>query len=187
MCLVTFFINLLLRGEVPRWWRNRMGRPLSPPQIHQKIIWMLSNFHKTTSECWWRTPRTQKGSLFSLKGGRTPSLLGRESWRKRSFQTVGNPLTSRSVGSSGILEGNITGRKRKKKQPTEHTPSHNSQRRSSLDACISHQRMGAGQEGAGCMLRVRTGPECPEDSLRALTWDSNPNCGSAREKTETVF
>ena len=54
-----------------RWRKNRMGRPLSPPQIHQKIIWMLSNFHKTTSECWQRTPGTQKGSLFSSKGGRT--------------------------------------------------------------------------------------------------------------------
>ena len=27
-----------------RWWRNRTGRPLYHPQIHQKIIWMLSNF-----------------------------------------------------------------------------------------------------------------------------------------------
>ena len=34
----------------------------------------------------------------------------------------------------------------------------------------------------GCMLRVRTGPECPEDNLRELTWDSNPNCGIARER-----
>ena len=32
---------------------------------------MISNFHKTTSELWWRTPDTQKGSPFSLKGGRT--------------------------------------------------------------------------------------------------------------------
>ena len=56
---------------VPRWRRNKTGRPLSPPQIHQKIIWMLSNFHKTTSECWQRTPSTQKGSPFSSKGGRT--------------------------------------------------------------------------------------------------------------------
>ena len=29
---------------------------------------MLSHFHKTTSECWQRTPGTQKGSLFSSKG-----------------------------------------------------------------------------------------------------------------------
>ena len=56
-------------GEVLRWQRNRMGRPLCPPQIHQKIIWMLYKFHKTTSECWRRTPGTQKGSPFSLKGG----------------------------------------------------------------------------------------------------------------------
>ena len=32
---------------------------------------MLSNFHKTTSERWQRTPGTQKGSPLSLKGGRT--------------------------------------------------------------------------------------------------------------------
>ena len=40
-------------------------------EIHQKIIWMLSNFHKITSEHWQRTPGTQKGSPFSSKGGRT--------------------------------------------------------------------------------------------------------------------
>ena len=58
-------------GQFPRWWRNRMWRPLSPPQVHIKIIWMSSNFHKTNSESWQRTPGTQKGSLISLKGGRT--------------------------------------------------------------------------------------------------------------------
>ena len=47
-------------GVVPRWWRNRMERSLSPLQIHQKINWMLSKFHKTTSECWQRTPGTRK-------------------------------------------------------------------------------------------------------------------------------
>ena len=29
------------------------------------------------------------------------------------------------------------------------------------------------------MLRVRTGPEYPEDNLRELTRDSNPECGIA--------
>ena len=28
---------------VLRWQRNRMGRPLSPPQIHGKIIWTMSS------------------------------------------------------------------------------------------------------------------------------------------------
>ena len=32
------------------------------------------------------------------------------------------------------------------------------------------------------MLRVRTGPECPEDNLRELTGATNPNCGIARER-----
>ena len=54
-----------------RWQRNRTGRPLYPPQIHQRVIWMLSSFHKTISEHWQRTLGTQKGSPLSLKGGRT--------------------------------------------------------------------------------------------------------------------
>ena len=32
------------------------------------------------------------------------------------------------------------------------------------------------------LLRVRTGPECPEDNLRELTGDSNPNHEIAREE-----
>ena len=38
------------RGEELRWQNNRMGRPLSPLQIHQKNIWTLSKLHKTTSD-----------------------------------------------------------------------------------------------------------------------------------------
>ena len=39
------------------------------------------------------------------------------------------------------------------------------------------------------MLRVRTRLECPEDNLRELTWDRNPNCRIARErkKRERTF
>ena len=60
-----------IRGRaVLRWQRNRMGIPLYPPQIHQKTIWMLSKFHKTTSECRQRTSGTQKSSPLSSKGGR---------------------------------------------------------------------------------------------------------------------
>ena len=59
-----------IQGAVLRWQRNRTGRPLSPQQIHQKNIWTLSKFHKTTSECWQRTSGTQKSSPLSSKGGR---------------------------------------------------------------------------------------------------------------------
>ena len=48
-----------------------MGRPLSPSQIHQKNISMLSKHHKTTSECWQRTSGTQKSRSLSSKTGRT--------------------------------------------------------------------------------------------------------------------
>ena len=51
----------------------------------------------------------------------------------------------------------------------EYAPNLKSQRRSSPDARICHQRAGAEQGGAGCMRRVRTGPECPADNLRKLT------------------
>ena len=39
---VTDFIlggsKIIAKEAVLRWWRNRTGRPLSPPQIHQKNI-----------------------------------------------------------------------------------------------------------------------------------------------------
>ena len=62
-------------GAVLRWQRNRMGRSLSPWQNHQKIIWTLSKFHKTTSERWQRTTGTQKGGPFSSKGDVLSSVL----------------------------------------------------------------------------------------------------------------
>ena len=65
-----------------RWQRNRTGRPPSPPQIRQKIIWTLSKYNKTTSEHWQRTPGTQKGSPLSSKGGRTK--YKREKQRQKS-------------------------------------------------------------------------------------------------------
>ena len=55
----------------------------------------------------------------------------------------------------GISEGNIT--KKKKKKPTEYAYNRNSQWRSSPDACVHHQRVGAEQGDAGCMLRARMG------------------------------
>ena len=36
--------------------------PLSPQQIHQMIICVQSNSHRTTSECWWRTQMPRKAN-----------------------------------------------------------------------------------------------------------------------------
>ena len=43
-------------------------------------------------------------------------------------------------------------------------------------------KWGLNKEVQDALLRVRTGPECPGDNLRELTWASNPNCGIARER-----
>ena len=41
----------------------------------------------------------------------------------------------------------------------------------------SKQRLG--REVRAALLRVRTGPECPEGNLRELTWAGKPDCGIA--------
>ena len=43
-------------------------------------------------------------------------------------------------------------------------------------------KRGLNREVWAALLRVGTMPECPEDNLRELTWDRNPNCGIARER-----
>ena len=40
-------------------------------------------------------------------------------------------------------------------------------------------KQGLGREARAAVLRVRTGPECPEGDLRNLTWTSKPDCGIA--------
>ena len=40
-------------------------------------------------------------------------------------------------------------------------------------------KRGLGREAWAALLRVRTGPECPEGNLRELTRESNPDCGIA--------
>ena len=65
---VCFLIQSnILGGAVLRWWRNRMGRPISPSQIHQKNISTLSKLHKTTSECWQRTQAPRKADHWLQK------------------------------------------------------------------------------------------------------------------------
>ena len=74
------------RGAVLRWWRNRMGRPLSPSQIHQKNISMLSKF---------RTSGTQKSRSLSSKTGRKKYKR-----QKKETKEVGRELHPRK----GVLK-----------------------------------------------------------------------------------
>ena len=43
-------------------------------------------------------------------------------------------------------------------------------------------KQGLGREAQAALLRVRTGPECPEGNLSKLTWASKPDCRIARER-----
>ena len=47
-------------------------------------------------------------------------------------------------------------------------------------------KWGLHREEPAALLRVRTGPECPEGNWRELTRDSNLNCGTAREREKKL-
>ena len=57
-------------------------------------------------------------------------------------------------------------------------PNSNSPREEAAQTPVSAaSKWGLGREVLAALLRVRTGPECPEGNLRELTWDSKPDCG----------
>ena len=47
---------------------------------------------------------------------------------------------------------------------------------------LTSAKQGLNREVQAALLRVRTRLECPEGNVRELTWDSNLNCGIARER-----
>ena len=67
-------LEILWTEVVLRWQRNRIGRPLSPAQIYWKITWTLSKYHKATSDCWRRTPGTQKEIPWTEEPGGLPFM-----------------------------------------------------------------------------------------------------------------
>ena len=76
----------------------------------------------------------------------------------------------RSMGSFGISEGNITGRKKintKNPQMTCLTTTPSGEVAQTLASATS--KWGLNREAWAAVLRVRTRPECPEDNLRELT------------------
>ena len=89
--------------------------------------------------------------------------------KEEKFPNTRKPSHQRVCGEFQNLRGQHNREEKKKKKPTDYAPNPNSQWRSSLDARVHQQRVGAEQGGAGCMLRVRTRPECPEDKLKELT------------------
>ena len=69
------------------------------------------------------------------------------------------------MGSFGISEGNITGRK-KKKNPQIMCLTTTPSREVGHMLASATSKQGLNREVQATLLRVRTGPECPEDNLR---------------------
>ena len=61
-------------------------------------------------------------------------------------------------------------------------PESNSQQKSTQMIASATSKWGLNREEQATVLRVRTRPECPEGNRRELMWDSNLNCGIARER-----
>ena len=74
------------------------------------------------------------------------------------------------MGSSEISEGNITGWKKKKKNPQ------NRHLTATASKVVAQRLVSTSSEGdldrevwvASSVLSVRTGPECPEDNLKGI-------------------
>ena len=143
-------------------------------------------FIKRSFECW----ATSTKQLLNTGGGhQAPRKAAHSLWKvigqnikdKKERQNSRKPSHWQVCGEFWNLRGQHN-QQGNTHTHTEYAPNCNSQQRSSPDAHVGHQWVGAGQGGTGCTLRVRTGPEWLEDNLRELTWDSNPNCGIARER-----
>ena len=72
--------------------------------------------------------------------------------KEEKFPHSRTPSHRQVCENFGISEGNITGRKKKKKNPMGYVPNCNCQQRSSPDAWVHHQRAGPGQGGTGCII-----------------------------------
>ena len=91
--------------------------------------------------------------------------------RRKSFHTVGDPLTGVCRGSFGISEGNITRRRKKKKKKAQNTHLTTTTRGDRkvaqlLVSTTSEWGLGKEEHTQSSVLRVRTRPECHEDNLR---------------------
>ena len=62
--------TFILGGGPSRWWRSKMWRLPSSPQIHQKYIYMWNNSYRTPTERWQKTSDFPKGKELPTYWGR---------------------------------------------------------------------------------------------------------------------
>ena len=88
---------------------------------------------------------------------------GKGVFKEEKFPNTRKPSHQWVCGEFWNLRGQHNQEGEKKKTLTEYAPPQLPVEK------VAQTLAGARQGGAGCMLRVRTGPECPEDNLRELT------------------
>ena len=65
-------------------------------------------------------------------------------------------------------------------KPTDYEPNSNSPSGEAAQTpAPPTSKQGLGREAQAALLRVKTGPECPDGNLSKLTWASKPDCGIA--------
>ena len=70
-------------GTRRRWWKSKMRRSPSSPQIHQKYIYTWNCSYRTPTECWQKTSNLPKGK-------KLPMYLGRaKEERKKRDKRIG--------------------------------------------------------------------------------------------------
>ena len=163
-------------GVVPRWWRNRKRDHFLPrkfikrssasgatPTEQRLITGIGSQMHRKAEQ----SPQRIKMKRETKDFGYRNTLLGRESWRRRSFYTMGN-LT-------GEVSGDLRNLKRKHNWDNSPQKSRGMAITSWEAAYMSKptwSKWGLDVEvwAASSVLRERTGVECREDTLRELMW-----------------
>ena len=95
---------------------------------------------------------------------------------KEKFPNTRKPSHQRVCGEFWNLRGQLNreGKINKSPQITCLTVTPSGEAAQMLAFATS--KRGLGREMWAALLRVRTGPECPEGNLRELTWDSQPDC-----------
>ena len=73
---LTLHLKQLERGA-SRWWRSKMWRSPSSPQIHQKYIYVWNNSYRTPTKHWQKTSDLPKGK-------KLPTYLGRVKEKRKN-------------------------------------------------------------------------------------------------------
>ena len=170
------------------------GETMFSPTNVSKLICMWKNSHRVSSECLQRTPDVQKGKPIS-EGSRAKDkdkqgdrgflnrdpVLGRESWKRRSYYTIGNPSQAGSGRIFGSSEGS-TMRKMEKIHYRDHVKWKISAEKQLKCLCLPTANRGWLQRLGlqGSLFKKKTRANCHEDTLRGLMWHNRGTTTTTR-------